>query len=122
MKGFADHDWKDLAQTGAVAAIYMGKKSARFIQGRLLMHGADPDTPVTVIENASRADQRILATTLSEMEPTISSAKLGGPALTFVGLTPRAARNAELDASAHAGLAPARPTRSAQTETVRKVL
>jgi uroporphyrin-III C-methyltransferase/precorrin-2 dehydrogenase/sirohydrochlorin ferrochelatase len=75
-----------------------------------------------VIENASRADQRILATTLSEMEPTISSAKLGAPALTFVGLTPRAALNAELDAPAHAGLAPARPTRSAQTETVRKVL
>ena len=122
MKGFADHDWKDLAQTGAVAAIYMGKKSARFIQGRLLMHGADPDTPVTVIENASRADQRILATTLSEMEPTISSAKLQGPALTFVGLTPRAAVDAEFDVPALAGRAAAHLQCSVQTETVRKVL
>ncbi|MEO0379752.1 MAG: SAM-dependent methyltransferase, partial [Pseudomonadota bacterium] len=91
MTGFADHDWKALAAPGEVAAIYMGKKSARFIQGRLLMHGIDLDTPVSVIENASRADQRILSTTVGEMEPTITNAKLTGPALTFIGLAPRAA-------------------------------
>lgn len=88
-KGFADHDWKALAREGEVAAIYMGKKSARFIQGRLLMHGADPATPVTVIENASRPDQQILATTLENMEPDMTGAKLTGPALTFYGLAPR---------------------------------
>ena len=87
--GFADHDWHALARPGEVAAIYMGKKSARFIQGRLLMHGADPHTPVTVIENASRPDQRILATTLSQLEPTLSRANLMGPAITFYGLAPR---------------------------------
>lgn len=91
MQGFADHDWKALADEGQVAAIYMGKKSARFIQGRLLMHGIDPATPVTVIENASRADQRVLPTTVAEMEPTISNANLAGPALTFIGLAPRSA-------------------------------
>ena len=94
MKGFADHDWKALAGPDQVAAIYMGKKAARFIQGRLLMHGADPATPVTVIENASRADQQILATTLGQMEPTISNAGLKGPALVFFGLAPRAAQDA----------------------------
>lgn len=94
-KGYADHDWRALAAPGEVAAIYMGKKSARFIQGRLLMHGADPATPVTIIENVSRADQRIIATTLAEMEPTMSQANLTGPALTFYGLAPR-------DAAAHA--------------------
>lgn len=90
-RGFADHDWKALAAPGEVAAIYMGKTSARFIQGRLLMHGIDPATPVTVIENASRPDQRILSTTVGEMEPTISNAALDGPALTFLGLAPRSA-------------------------------
>jgi len=90
-KGFAEHDWAGLARAGEVAAIYMGKKSARFIQGRLLMHGADPTTPVTIIENASRPDQRVLATTLSQLEPTLSEAGLTGPALTFIGLAPRAA-------------------------------
>ncbi|SFS13360.1 siroheme synthase CysG [Yoonia litorea] len=88
-KGYADHDWRALAAPGEVAAIYMGKKSARFIQGRLLMHGADPATPVTIIENVSRANQRIIATTLAEMEPTMTQANLTGPAITFYGLAPR---------------------------------
>ena len=91
VKGFAEHDWQGLVRPGAVAAIYMGKRSARFIQGRLLMHGADPATPVTVIENASRPDQRVLATTLSQLEPDLTRAGLSGPALTFLGLAPRAA-------------------------------
>tara|TARA_R110002012_G_scaffold196420_1_gene364853 strand:- start:3648 stop:5042 length:1395 start_codon:yes stop_codon:yes gene_type:complete len=91
MKGFADHDWAALARPGEVAAIYMGKKSARFIQGRLIMHGADRNTPVTVIENASRPEQRILETTLDRLPADLTEAEMNGPALTFYGLAPRAA-------------------------------
>ncbi|MGJ8626778.1 MAG: siroheme synthase CysG [Sulfitobacter sp.] len=91
MKGFADHDWAALARPNEVAAIYMGKKSARFVQGRLLMHGADRATPVTVIENASRPDQRILETTLAHLPGDLTDADMSGPALTFYGLAPRAA-------------------------------
>ncbi|WP_306116582.1 MULTISPECIES: uroporphyrinogen-III C-methyltransferase [unclassified Roseovarius] len=92
MKGFADHDWAALARPGEVAAIYMGKKSARFIQGRLLMHGADSTTPVTVVENASRPDERILASTLGTLPADLADAGMNGPALTLFGLAPRAAR------------------------------
>jgi len=91
MRGFADHDWRALARPGEVAAIYMGKRAARFVQGRLLMHGADPATPVTVIENASRPTQRVLATCLADLEPALSEAAMTGPALTLFGLAPRAA-------------------------------
>ncbi|MEL7105529.1 MAG: siroheme synthase CysG [Pseudomonadota bacterium] len=94
MKGFADHDWRDLAKPGAVAAVYMGKKSARVVQGRLLMHGAAPATPVSVIENASRADQRILATTLAALPDDLTAANMNGPALIMLGLAPRAAQTA----------------------------
>lgn len=94
MKGFADHDWRTLARPGEVAAIYMGKKSARFIQGRLIMHGADRATPVTVIENASRPDQRVMSTTLERLPADLAEANLSGPALTFLGLAPRAAESA----------------------------
>ncbi|WP_171234170.1 uroporphyrinogen-III C-methyltransferase [Ruegeria sp. HKCCA6837] len=94
MKGFADHDWAALARSGSVAAIYMGKKSARFIQGRLIMHGADRATPVTLIENASRPDQRILATTLDQLPTDLAAAEMNGPALTFFGLAPREAAQA----------------------------
>jgi len=104
MRGFADHDWAALARPGEVAAIYMGKRAARFIQGRLLMHGARGDTPVTVIENASRPDQRVLATTLAMLEPTLTNAGLSGPALTLFGLAPRAALAALADFPKEAAL------------------
>ncbi len=95
-RGFADHDWKTLARAGEVAAIYMGKRSARFIQGRLLMHGANRHTPITLIENASRPDQRVIETTLSALPSALEAAELSGPALTFLGLAPRAALAAVL--------------------------
>ncbi len=87
MQGFAEHDWAALARAGEVAAIYMGKKSARFIQGRLMMHGAAPDTPVTAVENASQPGQRIHATSIADMARVM--ADVSGPALTFIGLSPR---------------------------------
>ncbi|MCC1492351.1 siroheme synthase CysG [Cognatishimia sp. F0-27] len=91
MKGFADRDWASLAQPGEVAAVYMGKRAARFIQGRLLMHGAAPDTPVSVIENASRADQRVLACTLADLPQRLDTARLSGPAVLLLGLAPHPA-------------------------------
>ncbi len=92
VKGFAEQDWRGLARPGEVAAIYMGKRSARFFQGRLLMHGADPSTPVTVVENASRADARVLATTLADLPQTVDA--LTGPAVILHGLSPRVAEAA----------------------------
>lgn len=94
MTGFADHDWRALARPGEVAAIYMGKRSARFIQGRLIMHGADRATPVTVIENVSLPGERVLSTTLDRLSADLSAAALTGPALIFLGLAPRAAQAA----------------------------
>lgn len=87
MAGFAEQDWNGLARKGEVAAIYMGKKSSRFIQGRLMMHGADPLTPVTVVENVSRPDQRVFAGTLANLPQTTAQAE--GPAVILFGLAPR---------------------------------
>ncbi|MCG6901763.1 MAG: siroheme synthase CysG [Rhodobacter sp.] len=97
MQGFAEQDWQALARPGEVCAIYMGKRAARFLQGRLLMHGARNETPVTAIENASRPDQRIHATDLAGMARGL--ADITGPALIFIGLSPRDASLAmpELD-------------------------
>ena len=89
MQGYADQDWKSLARAGEVAAIYMGKRAARFIQGRLLMHGAAANTPVSLVENASLPNQRIVATTLGQLPNALAEAALTGPALTLLGLAPR---------------------------------
>lgn len=95
-KGMAEHDWRALARPGAVAALYMSKKAARFIQGRLLMHGANPATPVTVVENATHADQRTISTQLGALGTALSIAPLHGPAMILFGLAP------QLDAPARA--------------------
>ncbi len=87
MAGFAEQDWRGLARPGEVAAIYMGKKSARFIQGRLMMHGAGGDTPVTIVENISRADERVIPATLATLSD--ASAMAEGPAVILFGLAPR---------------------------------
>ncbi|MDO8882343.1 MAG: uroporphyrinogen-III C-methyltransferase [Pseudotabrizicola sp.] len=91
MAGFAEQDWRGMARPGEVAAIYMGKKSARFIQGRLMMHGTAPGTDVTIVENVSRPDQRIIGTTLAHLPEAI--AICDGPAVILFGLAPRAARH-----------------------------
>jgi uroporphyrin-III C-methyltransferase len=89
MAGFAEQDWRGLARPGEVAAIYMGKKSARFLQGRLMMHGADPATRRHAgRERFSRADQRMHATTLAGL-PT-AAGLCHGPAVIL--LRPRPAR------------------------------
>jgi uroporphyrin-III C-methyltransferase len=92
MEGFAEQDWRGMARTGEVAAIYMGKKSARFIQGRLMMHGADSATPITIVENVSRPEQHVIAATLATLPDAVAQAN--GPAVLLYGLEPRRARAA----------------------------
>jgi len=94
MQGFAEQDWRGLARPGTVAAIYMGARGARFIQGRLMMHGAAPDTPVTAIENASRPDARVIATRLARLPADLDIAASQGPVILLYGLAPRAAQAA----------------------------
>lgn len=87
MAGFAEQDWRGLAGRGEVAAVYMGKKSARFIQGRLLMHGAAADTPITMVENVSRANERVIQATLATLPEAAAQAE--GPTVILFGLAPR---------------------------------
>ena len=90
-EGFAEQDWRGLAEPGAVAAIYMGLRAARFLQGRLMLHGADPATPFTVVENAGRPERRTIATRLDRLPADIAAAGVRGPAILFLGLEPRRA-------------------------------
>jgi uroporphyrin-III C-methyltransferase/precorrin-2 dehydrogenase/sirohydrochlorin ferrochelatase len=94
-EGLAEHDWKALA-SGSSFAIYMGVRAAQFVQGRLLLHGANPATAVTIVENASRPNERVAEGTLAELPALIREAKITGPAIIFIGLSrPMAATNAQ---------------------------
>lgn len=93
--GFAEHDWAALAKPGATAAIYMGVRAARFLQGRLMMHGAGPDTHVTAVENISRPDEKTVAATLGTLPDALTAHGIKGPAVLFLGLAPRHAARGE---------------------------
>ena len=95
--GFAEQDWAALARPGSVTAIYMGKRAAAFLRGRLLMRGAAPSTPVTIVENASRPDKRVVATTLLRLPEALDEALFPGAVVLMLGILPRdAMRKAEV--------------------------
>lgn len=97
VEGFAEHDWREMALPGATAAIYMGARAAVFLRGRLMMHGAAAETPVTAVENASLPTQRLIPTTLLDLPSALEAATPGAPVLLLFGLAPRAAALALAD-------------------------
>ena len=94
IKGFAEQDWRKLSDEGSVAAIYMGFKSAHLLSGRLLMHGADAKTPVTIMENVSRANQKTLVSTIGDLPNMADQAGHDGPVILMLGLEPSQAKTA----------------------------
>lgn len=84
-KGYAEQDWKALANSGSRAVVYMGVGASRFIQGRLLIHGASAETPVTVVENATRPEQKVVVTKLSTLADDMTKAGIKGPAVLMLG-------------------------------------
>jgi uroporphyrin-III C-methyltransferase / precorrin-2 dehydrogenase / sirohydrochlorin ferrochelatase len=86
VQSFAEYDWTTLAAQGCVCAIYMGVEACSFVQGRLLDHGAAPDTPVHIVENISRINQVICTGTLDELSQLVHRAGIHGPAIIFIGL------------------------------------
>ena len=85
-KGYAEHDWRQLVRSGQALAIYMGRKSASFLQGRLLMAGADTNLVITCIENISRPEERRFTSTLSEFAQRLDDDGWNGPLIIYVGI------------------------------------
>ncbi|MEP5214283.1 siroheme synthase CysG, partial [Sulfitobacter pontiacus] len=94
--GAADHDWIALAKPGAAFSIYMGVRQAGHIQRQLLDAGIAEDTPVVVVENGTRADQKTAVGTIATLTRTLALGAIKGPAIIYVGLDP--ARSDVLDA------------------------
>ncbi|MGV7210692.1 uroporphyrinogen-III C-methyltransferase [Oxalobacteraceae bacterium A2-2] len=64
---------------------YMGGSIAIATAGRMLAQGRRPDTPVLVIENCSRADQRVQRLTLAELAQGRGLGQSQGPVLVMLG-------------------------------------
>jgi uroporphyrin-III C-methyltransferase / precorrin-2 dehydrogenase / sirohydrochlorin ferrochelatase len=80
--------WPALAAQGHTLAIYMGATEAASVRDRLLGAGADPSTPVAIVENGTRPDERVSIGRLADLArlavPHVSRGD-AGPSLIIVG-------------------------------------
>ncbi|MEL7492204.1 MAG: siroheme synthase CysG [Pseudomonadota bacterium] len=80
-----DFDWASLAALEHTLVIYMGVTKARGIAEKLVSAGRSQATPVAVIENGTRSDQRVLKGRLDGLGALVSDHGVKGPALLVVG-------------------------------------
>jgi uroporphyrin-III C-methyltransferase/precorrin-2 dehydrogenase/sirohydrochlorin ferrochelatase len=80
--------WPALAALGHTLVIYMGATEAASVRDRLLGAGVDPSTPVAIVENGTRPDERVSTGRLADLArlavPHISRGD-AGPSLIIVG-------------------------------------
>ncbi|MCC7272432.1 MAG: uroporphyrinogen-III C-methyltransferase [Alphaproteobacteria bacterium] len=75
-------------------AIYMGAADAVGIGERLMAGGLSGATPVAIVENGTRADERVRFGTLAGLGALAAVHRGGGPALILIGETVALARGA----------------------------
>lgn len=84
-KGLADQDWAGLAEKGRTLVIYMGVKTAPQIAEKLIADGLAPSMPLAVIENAARANMRVLRSSLAALPALVETQRVKSPALIIIG-------------------------------------
>jgi uroporphyrin-III C-methyltransferase len=79
--------WPALAARGHTLAIYMGATEAASVRDRLLDAGTAPTTPVAIVENGTRPDERVSVGRLSDLARLAATHTRGdaGPSLIIVG-------------------------------------
>jgi uroporphyrin-III C-methyltransferase/precorrin-2 dehydrogenase/sirohydrochlorin ferrochelatase len=78
-------DWAALAQDRQTLAVYMGVAMLDTLQAKLIAHGRAPSTPFALVENGSRAEQRVVTGTLADLARTARDHGVRSPALLIVG-------------------------------------
>lgn len=81
--GEPDLDWLVLSRPNHTVVVYMGLTTAPALAARLIAAGRAGATPVLIVENASRPDERRVLTVLAELPKAAVS--LDGPALLVIG-------------------------------------
>lgn len=81
----SEPDWHSMSKTNQTLVIYMGLMKAAHIQQQLINAGRSASTPVAIIENGSRPEQRIVTGTLAQLASLINQHQLGSPALLVIG-------------------------------------
>lgn len=83
-KGCSPVDWKHIPRHGTVA-IYMGVARMSSVMRNLLRAGFPPDTPIAIVENGTRRDQRVIRGRLAGLSLLAEENEVRSPAMLFVG-------------------------------------
>jgi uroporphyrin-III C-methyltransferase/precorrin-2 dehydrogenase/sirohydrochlorin ferrochelatase len=78
-------DWRSLAGQRQTLAVYMGVAQLESMRDRLLAAGKPASIPVAVVENGTRSEQRVIVTTLRDLDGVAERHALQSPALLIVG-------------------------------------
>ncbi len=78
-------DWRALAQERQTLVVYMGVQGLDTIRDRLIAHGRAPGTPFALVENGSRANQRVVLGTLADLPERAVAENVRSPALLILG-------------------------------------
>ena len=97
--GEPDLDWASLASGKQTLAVYMGVSTAETVADRLIAHGLPAGTPVAIIENGTRPEQRVITARLDGLADALADDGIFGPALIVIGEVARKALDA--DTAAH---------------------
>ena len=84
-QGLSEQNWAGLAGPGRTFVVYMGLANAGAIAGKLIAEGLTPDTPVAVVENATRPDMRVLRGPLAGLSDLVIREGVKSPALIIIG-------------------------------------
>jgi len=78
-------NWESLIQPRQTVVLYMGLSSLQAITSGFIANGADPATPAAVIENGTRAGQRVVTGSLASLTEKTAEADIKSPALIIIG-------------------------------------
>ncbi len=100
--GAPEPDWAALAGSRHTLVIYMGVATAERTTQRLIAHGLSGDTPLAVIENGTRSDERVILGALQGLPALLRNHGVRGPAIIVIGEVARHADAATHIAAPHA--------------------
>ncbi len=78
-------NWQALASLDHTLVFYMGVSQAGYIEQALIRGGLSSATPVALIENGCRANQRLIVSELGQLQQSVQSENVQSPAIIVIG-------------------------------------
>jgi uroporphyrin-III C-methyltransferase/precorrin-2 dehydrogenase/sirohydrochlorin ferrochelatase len=84
-EGVLGLDWEVLLRPAQTVAVYMGLSSLKDLSEQFIARGADPKMPAAIIDNGTRANQRVAVGTIADLHDLAVREGLQGPSMIIIG-------------------------------------